>query len=113
MGPDQRLETIGELLASAPTRSGVFGREVVAAHALASNEDPRGVAERLAEAKRVGSTAAGKCLQDLSRAQPGQPLPKGADVQRRNHEIQTFRRRLQSRESDPASEEGRRQDGSA
>ncbi len=56
---------IAELLAAPPTRSGVFGREVAAAHALASTGDPETVIRLLEEARFVGSRAADSCLLQL------------------------------------------------
>jgi hypothetical protein len=67
MGPEERLELIGTLLASAPTNSGVLGREIAAARALAENEDPLAVAALLEEAKQVGSPTASACLDRLWR----------------------------------------------
>lgn len=76
MGPEERLELIGTLLATAPTKRGVVGREIAAADALARNQDPGTVAELLAEARQVGSVAAGACLDRLSRGEyaPAWPL---------------------------------------
>ena len=74
MRPEQRLELIGTLLASAPASSGIHGREIVAARALARGQDPEAVAELLAEAKQAGSVAAGACLDRISRAESGPAL---------------------------------------
>jgi hypothetical protein len=62
---EERLEMIAELLAAAPTRSGVFGREAAAARALAESGDLVTVVQVLVEARRVGSSAADACLLQL------------------------------------------------
>jgi hypothetical protein len=53
---------VAELLADAPTSTGVFGRETAAACALARGEDPEIVLQLLNEAHEVGSMAAARCL---------------------------------------------------
>jgi hypothetical protein len=62
MRPEERLAMIAELLAAPPTRTGIFGREVAAAHALASTGELETVVRLLEEARFVGSGAADSCL---------------------------------------------------
>jgi hypothetical protein len=62
---DKRLALISRLLAYAPLTSGVFGREIAAAYALACNKQPATVLRRLEEAEFVGSGKAKSCLVSL------------------------------------------------